>query len=57
MRITRPYKSLEAELHFFEYKESSTVEFTEDVEALAKTAETANTKKDSAHAPQPHLPS
>ncbi|KAI5371543.1 hypothetical protein J4E82_009780 [Alternaria postmessia] len=30
MRITRPYKSLEAELHFFEYKESSTVEFTED---------------------------
>ncbi|CAN9090202.1 unnamed protein product [Alternaria alternata] len=30
MRITRPYKSLEAELHFFEYKGSSTVEFTED---------------------------
>ncbi|CAC9894679.1 unnamed protein product [Aureobasidium pullulans] len=28
------------------------VEFTEDVEALAKTAETANTKKDSAHAAQ-----
>lgn len=30
MRITRPYKSLEAELHFFEYKGSSTFEFTED---------------------------
>jgi protein SSD1 len=28
------------------------VEFTEDVEALAKTAETTNTKKDSAHAAQ-----